>query len=96
MAVSIDRMRSQLSAAVRDAAPGLPAANGLCAACVDLFGVDGAAISMMHEGASQGTFGSSNAISRRLDEYQFTRLEKALVSTPRQPKSRCWPRTSTS
>lgn len=72
MAVSIDRMRSQLSAAVRDAAPGLPAANGLCAACVDLFGVDGAAISMMHEGASQGTFGSSNAISRRLDEYQFT------------------------
>ena len=72
MAVSIDRMRSQLATAVRDAAPGLSAANGLCAACVDPLGVDGAAISMMHEGASQGTFGSSNAISRRLDEYQFT------------------------
>jgi hypothetical protein len=27
---------------------------------------------MVHEGASRGTFGSSNAASRRLDEYQFT------------------------
>ena len=72
MTVSIDEMRTQLTAAVRDAAPGLPAANELCAACVGLLGVDGAAISLMHDGASQGTFGSSSETSRQVDEYQFT------------------------
>ena len=87
MAVSIDRMRSQLATAVRDASPGLSAANELCAACVDLLGVDGAAISMMHEGASQGTFGSSSPISQRLDEYQFTFGEGPCVdaAATRQP-----------
>lgn len=87
MAVSVDEMKLQLATAVRDAAPGLAAANGLCAACVDLLGVDGAAISMMHEGASQGTFGSSSAISRRLDEYQFTFGEGPCVdaATTRKP-----------
>jgi len=71
MAVSIIQLRSRPSAAVRDVPPGLPAANELCTACVALLGVDGAVISVMSEGASHGTFGSSNAVSRRLDEYQF-------------------------
>ncbi len=72
MGSSLDSMRTELNAAVRGAAPGIPAATELCLACVGLFGVDGVAVSMVHEGASRGTFGSSNAASRRLDEYQFT------------------------
>jgi hypothetical protein len=34
--------------------------------------VDGAAISYVQDGASRGTFGSSDESSRRWDEYQFT------------------------
>lgn len=47
-------------------------ANRLCEACVELFDVDGAAISMIVDGTTRGTFGSSGPLSRRLDEYQFT------------------------
>jgi hypothetical protein len=50
----------------------LDAANQLCNACVELLEVDGASISLIHEGASRGTFGSSGKLSRRLDELQFT------------------------
>jgi hypothetical protein len=69
---SLDRMRAELSAAMAGARPGLQAANELCAACVDVLGVDGAAISMVSDGFSHGTFGASGEASRRLDEYQFT------------------------
>ena len=72
MTPSLAQMRSGLGAAVAGSAPGLAAANQLCAACVDLLGVDGAAISMVFHGVSQGTYGSSSEASRRLDEYQFT------------------------
>jgi hypothetical protein len=65
-------MWSQLNAAVADSAAGRPAADALCGTCVDLFGVDGAAVSMIFEGVSSGTFGSSSLSSRRLDEHQFT------------------------
>jgi len=47
-------------------------ADRLCRACVQLLEVDGAAISVMLEGSSQGTIGSSGELSRRLDELQFT------------------------
>jgi hypothetical protein len=66
------RLRADLGAAMAGAGTGLLAANELCRACVDLLGVDGAAISFMHDGASRGTFGSSGELSRRLDEFQFT------------------------
>jgi hypothetical protein len=69
---SLEAMRSELTAAVSGGAPGVPAATELCLACVGLFGVDGVAVSMVHEGTSRGTFGSSSETSRRLDEYQFT------------------------
>ena len=69
---SHDRLRSAFSEAVRGAEPGLAVADSLCHACVDLLEVDGAAISLVTLGVTQGTFGSSNALSRRLDEYQFT------------------------
>ncbi len=67
-----EHLRAELEAAMTDAGSGVAAANGLCVACVDLLHVDGAAISFMHDGASQGTFGSSGELSRRLDEFQFT------------------------
>jgi hypothetical protein len=67
-----DRLRADFGAAMAGARPGLSAADSLCIACVDLLNVDGAAISLMHDGATQGTFGSSGELSRRLDEYQFT------------------------
>lgn len=72
MASSLETMRTELNAAMSGATPGLPAAHELCSACVGLFGVDGAAVSMVYEGSSRGTFGSSSEVSRRLDEYQFT------------------------
>jgi hypothetical protein len=65
-------MTTELGAVIVDSAPGLSTANQLCSACVDLLGVDGAAVSMVFDGASQGTYGSSSDASRRLDEYQFT------------------------
>ena len=67
-----DRLRAEFAAAVCGAEPGLAVANRLCHMCVDLLEVDGAAISLVRAGTTQGTFGSSNALSRRLDEYQFT------------------------
>lgn len=70
--LSQQRLRAQFAAAVRGVEPGLAAADRLCLACVDLLDVDGAAISLVREGSTHGTFGSSNELSRRLDEYQFT------------------------
>lgn len=61
-----------LDAAMAAGAGGLAAANELCRACVDLLEVDGAAVSLMYEGSTRGTFGSSGELSRRLDEFQFT------------------------
>lgn len=72
MTASLAQMKTELGAVIATAPRGLPAANQLCTACVELLGVDGAAISMVFDGTSQGTFGSSSDASRRLDEYQFT------------------------
>lgn len=72
MAASLEDIRAELGAVMAGSRPGLQAANALCAACVDMLGVDGAAISMVYEGSSRGTFGASSESSRRLDEYQFT------------------------
>ena len=66
--VAIDE---QLLAAV-DGRRGVDAADRLCEACVDLFDVDAAAISLIFDGASSGTLGSSGAPARAYDELQFT------------------------
>lgn len=97
-----DRLRLALAGAVHDAEPGLAAADALCRACVELLDVDGAAVSLFHEGRTQGTFGSSGALSRRLDELQFTFGEgpcsvavlesrPVLVSDLDDPGERRWP-----
>jgi hypothetical protein len=54
------------------AGSALGAADRLCHACVDLLEVDGASVSLAHDGSTRGTFGSSGDMSRRLDELQFT------------------------
>jgi len=69
---SIAELRASLGGAMRDGDPTLSVADRLCHACVDLLDVDGAAVSLMLEGSSQGTFGSSDGLSRQLDEFQFT------------------------
>ena len=50
---------------------GAEAANRLCEACVDLFHVDAAAISLVYAGNS-ATLGASSQPARLYDELQFT------------------------
>lgn len=66
------RLRADLETAMAGAGDSLAAANRLCTACVELLHVDGASISLVHQGATRGTFGSSGELSRRLDDLQFT------------------------
>ncbi|MFZ0904297.1 MAG: GAF and ANTAR domain-containing protein [Mycobacterium sp.] len=61
----------QLRAAV-DGRRGLAAADSICEACVMLFGIDAAAISLVFAGVTSGTLGSSGAAARVYDELQFT------------------------
>ena len=64
-------IQEQLLAAV-DGRRGVAAADRLCEACVLFFDVDAAAISLVFDGASSGTLGSSGAPARMYDELQFT------------------------
>jgi hypothetical protein len=77
-------LRTALAAAMAGAASALGAADLLCHACVDLLEVDGASVSLTHDGSTQGTFGSSGDISRRLDELQFTFGEGPCLDAVRQ------------
>jgi hypothetical protein len=70
--ISSEQIRGELASAVAGADTPLGAADRLCRACVDLLDIDGAAISVVHDGATRGTFGSSSALSRRVDAFQFT------------------------
>lgn len=64
-------IHERLLAAV-DGRRGVDAADCLCEACVVLLDVDAAAISLVFEGGSSGTLGSSDASARAYDELQFT------------------------
>lgn len=81
---SHERLRTDFTAAIQGVERGLATADRLCHACVDLLEVDGAAISLVRAGATQGTFGSSNELSRRLDEFQFTFGEGPCLDSVRQ------------
>ncbi|WP_123029219.1 GAF and ANTAR domain-containing protein [Mycolicibacterium stellerae] len=81
---------------------GTDAADRLCEACVDLFDVDAAAISLVFDGTNAGTLGSSGASARRYDELQFTlgegpclesvaRRVPVLVDDLSDPKDTRWP-----
>lgn len=90
--------RAALSRADSDRA----AADELCLACEHLLEVDGAAVTLVHEGTSRGVMGASNARSRRLEEHQFTFGEgpcldaatsggPVLVPDLRSPDADRWP-----
>ena len=64
-------IRDQLLSAV-DGRRGIDAADRLCETCVALFDVDAAAISLVFDGATNGTFGCSDEKARAYDEVQFT------------------------
>jgi GAF domain-containing protein len=64
-------VNEQLREAV-DGRRGIDAADRLCEACVMLFDIDAAAISLLFEGATSGTLGCSGASARIYDELQFT------------------------
>ncbi|MGB9302725.1 MAG: GAF and ANTAR domain-containing protein [Mycobacterium sp.] len=64
-------IHQELLAAV-DGRRGVEAADRLCRACVVLFDIDAAAISLVFDGASGGTLGSSGEPARMYDELQFT------------------------
>jgi hypothetical protein len=51
---------------------GAAAADRLCVACVELFELEAAAISLVFDGASNATLGASGPRARVLDELQFT------------------------
>lgn len=64
-------IQEQLLAAVGELR-GVGAADRLCEACVALFDVDAAAISLVFDGANTGTLGASGGPARMYDELQFT------------------------
>lgn len=65
-------LRDALADSMTDAPTPLAAADRLCTACVQLLDVDGASISYVDGGTTRGTFGSSDRLSRTLDELQYT------------------------
>ncbi|RZT18306.1 ANTAR domain-containing protein [Mycobacterium sp. BK558] len=94
-------LREQLLAAV-DGRRGVEAADRLCEACVTLLDVDAAAISLVFDGASTGTLGSSGNDARALDELQFTvgegpclesvtRCAPVMVTDLADPAEQRWP-----
>ena len=58
------RLRVRLGSALVEASTPLVAADRLCQGCVTLLDVDGASISLVRDGATRGTFGSSGELSR--------------------------------
>jgi hypothetical protein len=60
---------------------GAGAAERLCKACVGLLDVDGAALSLMVNGANTGTLGASGAQALLCDELQFTFGEGPCLDT---------------
>ena len=98
----MDVLRAALGAALAGAPTAIEAADRLCVACVELLDVDGASVSLIHRGTTRGTFGSSGALSRRLDELQFTFGEgpcldavsfglPVLAADLRSPREHRWP-----
>lgn len=70
--VRLDVAIHELLLAAVDGRRGVDAADRLCEACVMLFAVDAAAISLIFDGANSGTLGSSGEPARMYDELQFT------------------------
>jgi hypothetical protein len=68
----IERLRDGLTASMAGAGRAATVADRLCNACVEFLGVDGAAVSVIYDGVVSRSLGASGALSRELDEMQFT------------------------
>lgn len=77
------RVEAGLNAAMLDRGGPRAVADRLCAACVELLDVDGAALSVIHAGTISRSFGASDQRSRELDELQFTFGEGPCLDTVR-------------
>lgn len=95
-------LRGALAAVLTSGERGPAAADRLCAACLPLLGIDAAAISLIDDGQSRGTFGASDASARVLDAIQFTcgegpcldatrTMAPILVSDLQSPDEQRWP-----
>lgn len=69
---AVDHLREGLTEALAGSERGRAAADRLCSACVALLDVDGAALSVIYDGAISRSLGASGQLSRDLDELQFT------------------------
>jgi len=67
-----ERVTEGLTASVSTTGTAADDADKLCLACVEFLGVDGAALSLLLGGVSQGTVGSSGLLATEIGEYQFT------------------------
>jgi hypothetical protein len=65
-------LRDRLTASLAGAGRGKTVGDRLCAACVDVLDVDGAALSVMFDGVLSRSYAASNPMVRELDELQFT------------------------
>jgi hypothetical protein len=81
---AVERLKSDLAAVIVGPGGAIDAANRLCRACMELLHMDGAAISIVNDGVTQGTFGSSGESSRTLDDLQFTFGEGPSLDAVRQ------------
>ncbi len=68
----VEDVRARFCAVMSDPGRGRVVADRLCGACVELLGVDEAALSVMYDGTLSRPFGASSAACRDLDELQFT------------------------
>lgn len=95
-------LRAALAAVLTSGERGVAAADRLCAACLPLLGIDAAAISLIDEGQSRGTFGASDAAARELDALQFTcgegpcleatrTMAPVLIPDLQSPQEQRWP-----
>ncbi|MBA2389607.1 MAG: GAF and ANTAR domain-containing protein [Geodermatophilaceae bacterium] len=79
-----NRVHDGLQAVLASGGRGRELAERLCTACADLLGVDGGALSVGRAGAAGGCVGSSDALSRELDDLQFTHGEGPSIDAARQ------------
>lgn len=83
---AVTSTRDRLMRAMNDER-GRAAADRLCAACVLLFDIEAAAMSLMYDGAANEKLGASGALAQTCDEAQFT-MERvhAAMRWPTRPR----------
>ena len=85
--VDMEALRGRLTASMAGPRPGRMVAERLCAACVELFEVDGAAVSVMYDEVLGRPYAASGPLCGELGELQFTLGEGPAV----EAVSTAWP-----